>query len=404
MDEPTKRLYEPDLESVTLKTSEGLVATLKSASAQARKEMKGLKRCVHGGEVWDVANKNGISINDLTDFSSSINPLGPSPIALEAIKNCFGQLPLYPDSNSNALREAIAKHFGGIGSDNVVVGNGSTELIYLFADVFLKKGDSALIAAPSFGEYASAVIRSRGKPKLIKLRKDFQIEPSDFNKAMAVAKAAFLCNPNNPTSMLIPPDSLIQIVEKALDENVILFLDEDFIEFVENEKANSLVGAIDKYPNLFVLRTFTKFYGLTGLRVGYGIAEKETIDLISRAKMPWNVNSLAQAAAVAALTDKDHSKKTFELVKQEKQFLSSELAEISGFKVFPADTNFYLIDVRATGLKASEFKEKMIKYGILIRDCSSFTGLDEFYVRVAVRSRKENEKMLDAFRRVLKPD
>src|SRR5512139_4293376 len=114
--------------------------------------MRRLKQCVHGGEVWDVAKKNGLTVDDLVDFSSSINPLGPSPLALEAIRNCFAQLPLYPDSNSTVLRKAIANHFGCIGSDNVVVGNGSTELIYLFAKVFLKKGDVALVAAPSFGE------------------------------------------------------------------------------------------------------------------------------------------------------------------------------------------------------------------------------------------------------------
>ncbi len=377
------------------------MATVKSAFAQARREMKRLKQCVHGGEVWDVAKKNGLAVDDLVDFSSSINPLGPSPRAIEAIRNCFDQLPLYPDSNSTILREAIAKHFGCIGSDNVVVGNGSTELIYLFAEVFLGKGDVALMAAPSFGEYTSAVLRSGGRPKLIKLRKDFQVDPNDFVKSMTVAKAVFLCNPNNPTSLLIPNNTLAQIVEKALDENVVLFLDEDFIEFVENGNANSLVSALDKYPNIFVLRTFTKFYGLTGLRIGYGIAGKETIDLFSRAKMPWNVNSLAQAAAVASLADEDHSRKTLEVVNKEKKFLSHKLVEIRDLKVFPADTNFFFLDLRNTGLKASEFRAKMIKYGILVRDCSSFTGLDEFYVRVAVKTRTENERLIEAFRRVM---
>ena len=376
------------------------MAKVKSASAQARRDVKQLKQCVHGGEVWDVAKENGLAVDDLVDFSSSINPLGPSPRALEAIKNCLSQLPLYPDSNSTVLRETIARHFGGIGKDNVIVGNGSTELIYLFSEVFLKTGDVALIAAPSFGEYTSAVVRSGGKPKLIKSSQDFQVEPNAFTKYMANAKAIFLCNPNNPTSRLISHNALMQIVDKALDENVVVFLDEDFIEFVEDEKANSLVGAIVKYPNVFVLRTFTKFYGLTGLRVGYGIAEEETIAVFSRAKMPWNVNSLAQAAAVAALEDEVHSRKTLEVVRKEKGFLTQELARIRGFKVFPADTNFVFIDVRESGLEASEFRTKMIGYGILVRDCSSFTGLDKFYIRVAVKTRKENEKLLDAFRKV----
>jgi threonine-phosphate decarboxylase len=346
--------------------------------------------------------ENGLRVEDLADFSSSINPLGSSPRALEAITNCLGQLPIYPDSNSTALREAIALHFGVIGKDNIIVGNGSTELIYLFADVFLKKGDVALVAAPSFGEYASAIVKSGAKLKLVKLGKDFQFGPAAFVKAMARAKTVFLCNPNNPTSMLIPHNALLQIVEKAHEENTVVFLDEDFIEFVDDEKEHSLVNSIGKYPNVFVLRTFTKFYGLTGLRVGYGVADEETISVFSRAKMPWNVNSLAQAAAIAALADHEHSRKTLEVVRKEKEFLSRELARIKGFKVFPADTNFIFLDVRKSGMAASELRAKMIKHGVLVRNCSSFTGLDSFYIRVAVKTRRENEKLLDAFRKVLK--
>jgi threonine-phosphate decarboxylase len=374
---------------------------VKSASTLARKDVKRLEPCVHGGEVWEIAQETGLSVEDLVDFSSSINPLGPSPRALEAIENSFDKLTLYPDSNSTTLREALACHFGNISKNNVIVGNGSTELIYLFAQVFLKRGDVALVAAPSFGEYANAIVKSGGRPKHLGLARDFQIELSAFLEEMEGAKAVFLCNPNNPTSMLIPNSTLKGIVEKALEEEVVVLLDEDFIEFVEDEKRHSLVNRISKYPNVFVLRTFTKFYGLTGLRVGYGIADEETIEVFSKAKMPWNVNSLAQAAARAALADKEHSRRTIEVVKEEKKFLSNELSRIDGFSVFPADTNFILVDVRKTGFRASQLREKMIRQGLLVRDCSSFIGLDAFYIRVAVRTRKENEKLLDAFKKVL---
>ena len=374
---------------------------VKSASTLARKDVKRLEPCVHGGEVWEIAEETGLSVEDLVDFSSSINPLGPSPRALEAIKNSFDKITLYPDSNSTALREALACRFGNINKNNVIVGNGSTELIYLFAQVFLKRGDVALVAAPSFGEYANAIVKSGGKSKHLKLTHDFQIELNAFLEEMEGLRAVFLCNPNNPTSMLIPDNTLREIIEKALEEEVVVLLDEDFIEFVEDEKRHSLVNRISKYPNVFVLRTFTKFYGLTGLRVGYGIADEETIDVFSKAKMPWNVNSLAQAAARAAMADKEHSRRTIELMKEEKKFLSNELSRIDGFHVFPADTNFILVDVRKTGFRASQLREKMIRHGLLVRDCSSFIGLDTFYVRVAVRTRKENERLLDAFRKVL---
>jgi threonine-phosphate decarboxylase len=377
---------------------------MKSAAELARKEVRRLKPCVHGGEVWEIANETGLSVKDLVDFSSSINPLGPSPRALEAMKNSFEQLPLYPDSNSTALREAIACHFGGIDKNNVVVGNGSTELIYLFAQVFLKKGDIAVVPAPTFGEYANVAARVGSNLRQVKTSRDFQVEPNAFRREMKGAKVVFLCNPNNPTSMLIPHKAVVEILEEALKEDIVVFLDEDFIEFVDNENKHSFVNTIDKYPNLFILRTFTKFYGLTGLRVGYGIADEETVEVFSRAKMPWNVNSLAQAAAIAALGDEEHSRKTMEIVRSERKFLSDELSHVKGFKVFPAGSNFMFLDVRESGYTAAQLREKMVKYGLLVRDCSSFAGLDAYYVRVAVRTRQENERLLEGFRKVLKLD
>jgi len=216
------------------------------------------------------------------------------------------------------------------------------------------------------------------------------------------AKAVFLCNPNNPTSMLIPHDALMEIVVKARDEEILVFLDEDFIEFVNEEKRHSFANIIKSFPNVFVLRTFTKFYGLTGLRVGYGIADEKTSEVFSRVKIPWNVNSLAQVAAVAALADAEHSKRTLEVVRNEKEFLFRELAKIKCFKVFPADTNFIFIDVRQSGFSANQLKINMLKLGLIVRDCSSFVGLDSYYLRVAVRNRAQNARLLDAFRRVLK--
>jgi threonine-phosphate decarboxylase len=300
-----------------------------------------------------------------------------------------------------ALREAIACRFSGLEKGNVVVGNGSTELVYLFADVFLKRGDVAVVAAPTFGEYENAVRRAGGEPRFVRLSPEFRVEADAFVRGMRGAKAVFLCNPNNPTSMLMRDVDLVEIVEAALGEGVLVFLDEDFIEFVDDEKRHSLVGRIGEFRNLFVLRTFTKFYGLTGLRVGFGVGCKEIVEVLANAKMPWNVNSLAQVAAVAALADEEHAQKTREVVRVERQFLLRELAGLEGFRVFPADANYVFLDVRRSGFTAAQLKEKMLRLGVLIRDCSSFQGLDAFFVRVAVRTRGENERLLAAFRKVL---
>ena len=154
------------------------------------------------------------------------------------------------------------------------MGNGSTELMYLFADVFMRKGDKALIPAPTFGEYESAVRKTGEAAKFVRLDKNFNIDSATFDKRAQSAKIVFLCNPNNPTSMLIPQETLKGLIEKALKQDILVFLDEDFLEFVEEEKKLSMIGKINDYPNLFILRSFTKIFGLTGLRIGYGIASR----------------------------------------------------------------------------------------------------------------------------------
>jgi threonine-phosphate decarboxylase len=375
---------------------------MKPVENLVKDSIKNLKPCAHGGEILDAAGKSGFKREEILDFSSSVNPLGPSKKALEAAKNSFKEIATYPDSNSNELRQAIADHFDGLSKTNVIVGNGSTELMYLFAETFMKKGDTAVIPAPTFGEYESAVRKTGETPKFVKLDKNFNVDATVFAHEMVGAKIVFLCNPNNPTSILIPSETLTGIIEKALEQDSLVFLDEDFLEFVENEKALSMINKIKAYPNLFILRSFTKIFGLTGLRVGYGIASEEIINVLLCAKIPWNVNCLAQAAAVVALKDGEHLRVTRELIKNEKAFLSTELEKIKSFKVFPPDANFFFIDIHKSGLTATELKNKLLRQGILIRDCTSFRELDEYFIRVAVKTREENERLIEALKRTVK--
>jgi threonine-phosphate decarboxylase len=274
--------------------------------------------------------------------------------------------------------------------------------MYLFADTFLKKGETALIPAPTFGEYESAVRKTGETPKFLELGKSLNVQAASFKTEISCAKIIFLCNPNNPTSMLIPKETLTDIIERALEHDSLVFLDEDFLEFVEDEKALTMIGKINAYPNLFILRSFTKIFGLTGLRVGYGIANEEIINVLSCAKIPWNVNCLAQAAAVAALKDEEHLYVTRELIKKEKAWLNAELGKFGSFKFSMPDANFFFINILKSGLTASQLKSNLLKQGILIRDCTSFRGLDEFYVRIAVKTRVENEQLIESLKRTVK--
>jgi threonine-phosphate decarboxylase len=375
--------------------------SMKPISELTKDNVKKLKPCVHGGEVVDAALKSGFKREELLDFSSSVNPLGTSRKALDAVQAGFNQIASYPDSHSNELREAIAKYYRGIDKSNVVIGNGSTELMYLFAEVFLAKGDVAVMPAPTFGEYEGAVRKTGAEVKFVKLNSDFQLGTQAFVEAMSGAKMVFLCNPNNPTSLLIPTEQLTKIVEEAQARDILVFLDEDFLEFVEGEQAFSLISHIGKYPNLFILRSFTKLYGLTGLRVGYGIASKDIIDVLLCAKIPWNVNCLAQSAAVVALKDEEHLQSTYKLVREEKAFLQEGLSKIRGFKLYPPDANFFFINIRETGLTAGQLTQKMLAQGIMIRDCTSFRGLNEYFVRIAVKQHSENVRLLSALSKVI---
>jgi threonine-phosphate decarboxylase len=375
---------------------------MKPIESLVRDNIKNLKPCPHGAEVYGAARETGVKTYEILDFSSSVNPLGPSKKALTAAKDAFGSIAAYPDSNSNLLREVIASRFSSITKDNIVVGNGSTELMYLFAEAFIKKGEKALMAAPTFGEYESAVRKTGESPKFIKLGSTFQIEAETFKREMAGCKLVFLCDPNNPTSKLIPNDTLDDILETALANDVLVFLDEDFLEFVDEEKSLTKINSLSKYPNLFVLRSFTKIFGLTGLRVGYGLTSKEIANVLLCAKIPWNVNCLAQAAAVAAIKDEDHLRVTSELIKKEKAWLQQELATIKGFSFESPDANFFFIDIRKAAITANNLKHKMLQQGILIRDCSSFVGLNEFYIRVAVKTHEENVRLIEAFKHALK--
>jgi threonine-phosphate decarboxylase len=374
---------------------------MKPISSLVKDHIRNLRPCVHGGEVLDAACKSGIKRETLLDFSSSVNPLGTSRKALAAAEAAFGQVSTYPDSMSSELRMVIAEHYKVL-KENIVVGNGSTELMYLFAEVFLSKGDIVVMAAPTFGEYEGAVRKTGADIRFIKLRAEDQMLDVDaFIAGMVGAKMVFVCNPNNPTSLLVPQGDLKRILDFALARDILVFLDEDFLEFVENEQSFSMINHIDKYPNLFILRSFTKLFGLTGLRVGYGIACREIIDVLMCTKIPWNVNCLAQAAAVVALNDVEHLRKTCQLICEEKGYLQKGFDNVLGFRVFVPDANFFFIDIRKTGYTASELAQKLLEYGIIIRDCSSFEGLDAYYIRIAVRLHEENVRLLQVLGKVL---
>ncbi len=361
----------------------------------ARRESTTLETRPHGGNVWDVAEESAIRSGELIDFSSSICPLGPSRNVLNAIKNSLWKISFYPQTDAANLRRLVARQHGSISLRNVIVGNGSCELIYLFADFFVREGTFALIPIPTFSEYESAILRAGGRVEEIKPRDCFKVDVEAILNHICKDSLVFICNPNNPTGNLTKRDDLLKILDLSAYHEALVFIDETFMDFVENQEEYSLAGEVENHRNLFVLRSLTKFHSLAGLRIGYGLASEKTVELLHKAKIPWNVNCLAQTAAEHAIKDHKHAERVRELVARERTFLMGRLKTNRKLRVYDSEANFILIDTRGTDLNGPQIAERALKRGLMIRDCSSFKGLDEFHIRVAIKTRRQNLILLD---------
>lgn len=352
----------------------------------------------HGGNIFEFARRQGCRIAEVTDFSASINPLGMSPSAIRALQNSVPLLSHYPDRDCAELREALAKHHG-LKTDQILVGNGSTELIHLLPRALGFR--KVLIPIPSFSEYEAAATRADCAIQFLRLRdeENLMIQPADLIQAIQQgADAIFLCNPNNPTGRLLHESEILPVVEKAKEERVRIILDEAFIDYAEHA---SLIRATERYPNLIVLRSFTKFYAMPGLRVGYLVGNEETTAHLERFKPPWSVNHLAQVAARASLMDESYVEKSRRLIEEERAYLSEALLNIPGVTVFPSTANYLLLKLSEDSFRMEEVERVLRREKILVRNCGSFRGLSPWHIRIAVRLRDDNEKFVKILERVV---
>lgn len=366
-----------------------------------RKQIINLKLGVHGGRFWQF-KRDDSSLQEvkLIDFSASINPLGPPQSVIDEIKRNLHNISHYPDSHSTELRREIAK-IHNLSEEHIIIGNGSNELIRLFAETFFEEGDEVIILIPTFDEYGVATELMGATPIFVELQTpQFSINASDiFEKTTDQTKAVFLCNPNNPTSKLIPQDELQDIVKKTNEKQILVFLDEVFID--TTEKGVSFANRVTKYKNVFIINSLTKMFALPGLRIGYGLGSKELVSYMNRAKLEWNVNYLAQVAAIAALKNVSYIEKTKVLFNVQKRYLLDNLTKIKGFKTEFPDANFFFVEVSGTGLTGSQIEEKLKEFGILVRNCSSFKPLSDNYIRIGIRTEQENKRLINALNQII---
>ncbi|HVP67853.1 MAG TPA: histidinol-phosphate transaminase [Anaeromyxobacteraceae bacterium] len=355
--------------------------------------VESLQPYVPGKPIEEVEREYGV--RDVAKLASNENALGPSPKALAAAREALARMHLYPDGSAYYLRGAIAERFG-VPADEVVVGNGSNELIELLVRTFVLEGEEVLTSAQSFVAYKLAA-QAHGRDLVeVPMKGRFHYDLAAMATHLSDrTKVVFLANPDNPTGTWFLERELVTFLE-AVPRHALVVLDEAYVEFVEAPGFQDSLALRRRFPNLVVLRTFSKIYGLAGLRLGYGFARKEVAGFIDRVRAPFNVSLVAQAAGVGALEDREHVERTRELVRRERPFLASALAAL-GATVVPSQGNFLLADF--PGRPGKDLFEALLREGVVVRPLGGY-GFPTAH-RITVGTRPENEKALAALRKVL---
>lgn len=362
-----------------------------------------LKIFGHGGDVFAAARELKRPLAQILDFSASINPLGPSPQVWRAISRARRQVLHYPDPDCWALRQVLAKRWQ-CDPAQIVVGNGSTELIHVLPRALGIR--NLAVVQPTFSEYAAAVERSGGRvTALCSDRTQQHAFPVDSLCQLLERRitgrrainAVVLCNPNSPTGQACRADDIMRVARVAQRLGIWLIVDETFADYCQERSILPLVAPLSR---VIVLRSLTKFYGLPGLRVGYAVAARSVVDQVRRLVPPWSVNAMGQVAAIAALQDTAHAKKSLAFMKKERARFSRGLSSMFGCRVMPAHANYIYVELPG-GWHASEVTARLRRDGILIRDCSSIPGATTGSIRVAVRSKRDNDRLLKSLTRLL---
>ena len=382
----------------------------------------------HGGNIYKIFREK--NIKEILDYSSNINPYGIPESLKKRITENLEILERYPDPDYIELRQKLA-HLNKVDISNIILGNGATEIIFLFMKVINPK--KILIAAPTFGEYERAAKatervedsiilgnsnkkkddeKSSGKQKIE--IEYFELKESDYfklnihnlkNELEKKYDLLIICNPNNPTGKFLKLSETEQILKECNKYNTKLFIDEAFIDFLKDGMKESIINTKENKQNLFVARAFTKFFAIPGLRLGYGIYfDKKLEKGISEKKEPWSVNNIAEMAGLTVLDDTEYIEKTLKWITEEKTYVYEKLNEISGIKPYKTEVNFITVKIEDNfilkGLNVKILREKMLEQGILIRDASNFNFLDERFFRLAIKDRENNDRVIETLKKI----
>ncbi|WP_299525524.1 histidinol-phosphate transaminase [uncultured Methanobrevibacter sp.] len=352
---------------------------------------------VPGKSQDEIASEFNLNKEDIIKLGSNENPFGPSPKAIEAIEKECKNINRYPESVLNELQQELANYSGVKQSQVIVGGDGADEIIDVLAKTFIDEGDEFIVPLPSYMYYEYLLQQYGARPVYAKWNLDENKLDIDsiVDAINSKTKMIFLCTPNNPSGTLIDKEDIKRIASQNPD--ILIIVDEAYFEYAEITNKD----LINEFNNIFIIRTMSKVMGLAGMRVGYGLACEEIIEYMHRIKPVFSLTRLSYVAALNTLRDEDYIKSSIKKGIESRQYLYNELSKIDSLNVFPSKSNFMLIGIKDTGFTASELALELMKHGVIVRDCTSFKGLDEFWIRISICTLEEDEKFINIMKEVL---
>ncbi|MDW7732761.1 MAG: threonine-phosphate decarboxylase CobD [Methanolobus sp.] len=361
----------------------------------------------HGGLIRKSSQEYAIPESEILDASASLNPFGTpfeypyTELKLKSLlEKGLEKMEQYPDNRYLEFREAAAKFTGmGVRPENIIPGNGSTEIIRLVAECVIEEGDTVLIPQPTFSEYE---VQCKVLGASIKYIRQEDLGALD-GAILEGAKILFVCNPNNPTGKLFTREQIADMAEKCAQHHTLLFVDEAFIELAD--PTQSVADMIEGNGYLFIQRSLTKAFAIPGIRMGFGIASTSFAKVLNNARLSWNLGCIADTVATALLNMEGgiYSKylvDSRELIETERNFLMQKLTR-RGFKPFESSVNYIFVDISEFSMNSTELAQRMAAHGVLIRDCSSFQEIGSNFIRIAIRTREENERIANTIKLVV---
>lgn len=356
----------------------------------------------HGSDIEKISEYFQIPKESIVKFGANVNPIGLSDLLKKKISDNLDIITDYPDRDYCSLRKVIAEYCN-VDMDYVVTGNGSTELISLL--ISHRKARHALVIGPTYSEYERELSLTGGiiSEYLLDEKNDFRLNTNHLFSSMPDdVDFLILCNPNNPTSSALGHNELSALLHAAKEKDIFVMIDETYVEFAPDIQEISAMSLVSQYDNFMIIRGVSKFYAAPGLRLGYGVTSNAAfLKTLKSYQNPWSLNSIASFAGEIMLQDHEFFEKTRALILPERERIMKELQSFKYAKAYPAYANFILVKILKNGLSSRDVFEQAIRQGMMIRDCSSFTGLDGEYIRFCIMNPEDNTRLLNCLRELL---